>query len=208
MINIFVNSETVKYVDSSIDLCLKHQNPSKCCKPCQTTIINELNLHKDIKSYLGGFLSNVTKFPFIIHEEEDDNMEGCFRTFMAFQETDEKLNSGMFYFYECSEEFIFGFLSYLSFEYSSCDEMYQQKYDTRFQYELNEWTAKNNDLKILASYCNDGYFHTYFTSEPEEFQKGWYASQGINLPVCKYNLIEDNKLYPMTFQEVMDNAMT
>lgn len=206
MFNILVEKNQLTYIDDK-DFC-EHQNPLRFCNECQSANVNKLDIHKDIKSYIDNFLSNITKFPFMIYEEEDDVMEDCYRTYMGFGETPEEIGKGMFYFCDCSEEFIFGFLSYLSFAYSGCNENYIKKYNNKFQYELNKYTLADENLIIMAAYDNNGYFHCYATPEPEEFRKGWYNSQKIRLSVCKYNEREDETLHQdLSFQEIKENCL-
>ena len=206
MINILVEKGSTTYIN---EVCFEHQKPLLFCNDCQISIINKFNICKDMKNYISNFLANITKFPFIFHEEEDENMEGCYRTHISFVEKKEKLKDGMFYFKDCSEEFIFGFLSYLSFIYTSCNMNYLLRYENRYQDELDykyQLLDEYKNMNVMTSYDNAGYFHVYLTTNPEEFKKGWRVSQKMELSVCKYNQMEDETIYQdkIKFQEIKD----
>jgi len=189
------------------DLCKEHSFPEKICKECKLSLINKLNIHKDIKQYLGNFIPDITTFSLDVSEYSFIT----FKTYLSLAKNENSrihLGNILLYFNECSEEFIFGFLSFLSSCYSVNNSDYIDKYDGKVQAAVwNNFILKYvHNGKIIVSYFKDDYFMAYLTTNPEEFKEGWKTATNIS-EVIKY-VIPFNKEGKMfyenkyTFEEI------
>jgi len=212
--HILVNNNSIIKLKQE-DLCKEHSFPEKICKECKLSLINKLNIHKDIKQYLGNLIPDITTFSLDV-SEYDEQIGSRFRNFRTYLSLAKNENSRfhlgniILYFNECSEEFIFGFLSFLASSYSVNNNKYEEKYYEKIQDEgWHNFRLKYVDNgKIIVSYFKDDYFMAYLTINPEEFKEGWKVASNIG-EVIKYIILyneEGTMFYEkyLSFEEIKE----
>jgi len=172
--HILVNDNSIIKLKQE-DLCKEHSFPEKICKECKLSLINKLNIHKDIKQYLGNFIPDITTFSLNV----SNYRVVSYINLSKFQDSCH-LGNIILYFNECSE-FIFGFLSFIASYYSVDNTEYLEKYEGRIHYEMwDKFKLKNIDNgKFMVSYTQYQEFVAYLTTDPREFKNGWDTGNKI-----------------------------